>query len=90
MQERHLPDRSMRGIKNGEENEIYDFEFEVNSMEIYYVDDIADSNVIVIDSYNSPQVGEIKVTLEGEYLNGATKQEDGNYTFTYETKEIPN
>ena len=63
-------------------------EFEISTNQIYYTDDFLDTNIIVIKQQNQPQLGSLKITTEGEYVSGANKNADGNYTFTYETKPV--
>lgn len=62
--------------------------FEISTNAIYYTDDFLDTNVIVIKQQNQPQVGCLEIITEGDYVSSASKNVDGNYEFTYETRPI--
>lgn len=63
-------------------------EFEISTNQMYYVDNELESNIIVQIQNNKPQVGSLKITVQGQYINNVTKNEEGNYTFNYQNKNL--
>ncbi len=62
--------------------------FEISTNAIYYTDDFLDTNVIVVKQQNQPQVGSLTLTTKGDYVVNTSKDEKGNYNFTYEERPI--
>ncbi len=65
-----------------------EIEFEIATNQIYYLDTVFDKNTIVIEEPNKQQVTSLKVTMKGEFLTKANKNENGNYQFTYEKGNV--
>ncbi len=63
-------------------------EFEISTNQMYYVDNELESNIIVQVQNNKPQVGSLKITVQGQYINSASKNEEGNYVFNYQNKNL--
>ena len=76
--------------KNGQtvKNPSAQLKFKVATNGVYYTDDYLDTNVIVVDQYNKAQVGTMTISTTGEFVKEATKDKNGNYYFTYETRPI--
>ncbi len=64
--------------------------FSVSSHQAYYQDTITDALTISVEQYNTQMKGELKLIKKGEYLTGASQNEDGSIDFKYELGAIEN
>ena len=62
--------------------------FEVATSGIYYTDNFLDENMLAVKQKNDPQVGTITIGAIGEYIKEITKDQNNNYTYTYEKRPI--